>query len=487
MKEQQRKLGKRGWLGLLSFLVLVYLAIDLYLMSKDQYYLNILPLLVFLAWLGFRSIDKLLLITVFLTPFSILLDTIVPTTGFNLSLPTEPLLVLILILMMFKLIMEGGLDQRLLVHPVSIAVYFYLLWMFLTSLTSSMFLVSIKYFIARLWFVMAFYFLAAQVFIEKKNMQSYLWAYILPFTAVIIYTLYRHSQQGLVNQVAAHTAVHPFYNDHTAYGATLAFYLPFLAVFFVSGQLSGSKRLWYGLLAALFLFATVFSYSRATWLSLVLAVAFLLLLLLRIRLLTLGIVTLIAAGYLYMFRAEILMKMEQNKQTSSKEFTQHIQSITNITSDASNAERINRWKSAFRMFRERPITGWGPGTYQFKYAPFQRYREKTYISTNFGNLGSAHSEYFGPLSESGVLGIVSFLLVMILSLYTGVRVYWNIPDRNMRLLTLGVLLGMVTYFFHGWLNNFLHTDKASVPFWGFTAILVVMDICYSPGSKAMTS
>jgi hypothetical protein len=34
----------------------------------------------------------------------------------------------------------------------------------------------------------------------------------------------------------------------------------------------------------------------------------------------------------------------------------------------------------------------------------------------------------------------------------------------------------MTYFIHGVLNNYLDTDKASVPFWGFIAVLVAIDI-----------
>ncbi len=43
------------------------------------------------------------------------------------------------------------------------------------------------------------------------------------------------------------------------------------------------------------------------------------------------------------------------------------------------------------------------------------------------------------------------------------------------------LVGLLTYYIHGLLNNFLDTDKAAVPFWGFTAIIVAMDIFH--GSK----
>ena len=38
------------------------------------------------------------------------------------------------------------------------------------------------------------------------------------------------------------------------------------------------------------------------------------------------------------------------------------------------------------------------------------------------------------------------------------------------------LIGIFTYIVHGFLNNFLDTDKITAPFYGMAAILVVMDL-----------
>jgi O-antigen ligase len=185
---------------------------------------------------------------------------------------------------------------------------------------------------------------------------------------------------------------------------------------------------------------------------------------------------LIFVGSFYAFQDQILYSLEKNKQDSSANFVEHVQSIYNISSDASNLERINRWQSAFRMFGERPLVGWGPGTYQFIYAPFQRSKERTIISTNAGDMGNAHSEYIGPLSEQGVPGLLSILSLIVVILITGIRVYRNAKNKEIRLISLLSVLALVTYFIHGLLNNFLDTDKASVPFWGFFAIIVALDL-----------
>jgi O-antigen ligase len=128
------------------------------------------------------------------------------------------------------------------------------------------------------------------------------------------------------------------------------------------------------------------------------------------------------------------------------------------------------------MWKDRPFFGFGPGTYQFEYGRYQRSYEKTRISTDFGTRGSAHSEYLGPLSESGVFGLLSILLVIGTTFYTGIRVYLHSKKRSIRIFALAVLTGLSSYYLHGVLNNFLDTDKISALFWGFTAMLVAMDV-----------
>jgi O-antigen ligase len=170
------------------------------------------------------------------------------------------------------------------------------------------------------------------------------------------------------------------------------------------------------------------------------------------------------------------MSLEQNSEQSSADFSTHILSMTNISSDASNLERINRWSCAIRMFEDKPVLGYGPGTYMFQYAPYQLNKNRTIISTNSADGGNAHSEYLGPLSESGIFGLLTFLLIIGTVIYTAVHTYTRLSDSRLKSIVLAALVGLVSYYVHGFLNNFLDTDKLSVPFWGFTAIIVAIDI-----------
>jgi len=178
--------------------------------------------------------------------------------------------------------------------------------------------------------------------------------------------------------------------------------------------------------------------------------------------------------------------LSKNKTDSSENISKHIESISNVSTDASNLERINRWNCALRMFEERPVFGWGPGTYAFEYAPFQHSSEITVISTNFGNKGNAHSEYLGALSEMGVLGLFSFLVLLFFVFYRGSMLYIKLQDKELKTLLLSVMLALVSYFVHGVLNNYLDTDKASVPVWTCFAIIVAMDIYHSKNRLPFT-
>jgi O-antigen ligase len=127
------------------------------------------------------------------------------------------------------------------------------------------------------------------------------------------------------------------------------------------------------------------------------------------------------------------------------------------------------------MFDERPIVGWGPGMYQFVYAPFQRAQDKTIISTNRGDGGNAHSEFLGPLSEQGLVGMLVYIAFVLLVMFMGFRVFRGTSDYEERLVVMGLFLGIVTYFAHGFLNNFLDSDKIAVPFWVAVSYLVYRD------------
>ncbi len=461
----------------------LFLALNFYfLIRRETLLISLFPFVAAVAFTALLRMDRLLLLVTFFTPLSLPLNKLVEGLAFDMYLPTEPLLFGLLLLFLFKLVEKQSFDNALLKHPVSLALYFYLGWMLLTALTSTMPLVSLKFWLARIWFLVAFYWMGILLFRNKKNIYWFVGLYCGAFVLVIFYAWSRHLALGFHNVQAAHFVMNPFYKDHTSYGAMLAFFVPFLLGITLFPTIRKRYRFLAALALVLFAVALLLSYSRAAWLSLLVGAMGWLLIRLKIRFRPLFITALSTVALVWMFQTPILQFLERNDQESSANLSTHISSMTNVTSDASNLERLNRWSCAIRMFEERPVFGWGPGTYMFQYAPFQLTKHRTIISTNSADRGNAHSEYLGPLAESGFLGMLSFIVLVVVILYRGIHAYSRTNDKEGRLLLLSAIIGITTYLVHGFLNNFLDTDKVSVPFWAFVAIIVVHDL-YTKSEK----
>jgi O-antigen ligase len=439
----------------------------------EQWYLFLAPGALIAVWITLYRLDWAMWFVVFATPLSVNLTDL--TGGAGLSVPTEPLLVLITLLVLIKMIFFGQFQFALLKHPISIAIYIYILWMLFTSITSQLPLVSLKQVATRIWFIVPYYFVLGHLFLkDPKNINTFLWLFIVPLTIATIYTMVIHAQYGFSKKTST-WVMFPLFKEHTSYGAVLAMFYP-AALFLTFRKSSWGLRAIAAVLLITLTAATILSYTRAAWLSLVGAGAIYMVYALRLSKTVVwsaaGIVLLVA-GLNYDL---IARQFESNTQDSSDDLNEHVASVTNVSTDASNLERINRWNSAIRMFQDRPVLGHGPGTYMFLYAPYQSPYEKTIISTNAGNRGNAHSEYLGPLAESGIPGLLTFLGLIIAVIFVAVNTYARLHQPVLKGFLRVAFLGLITYYLHGFLNNFLDMDKASAPFWGFSAILAVLSI-----------
>lgn len=454
-------------------LSLLFIILNAVLIMKEFYWSLLIPIAAVVLVMYIFALDKLLLLITFLTPLAVNVRSFEANLG--VSLPTEPMLFGVLIIFVIKLVGGFPYDRKIFRHPLTLAILLNLTWILITTFTSELPWVSVKYLIARLWFVIPFYFVAAILFRKFSNSKRFIWLYTIALLIVVGYTIANHAQYGF-DEESGHWVMDPFYNDHTAYGAALAMFIPFMAAFSFDKSYSFSIRTTSMIVFFVLIFAVILSYSRAAWISLVVALGVYILVKLKIKFKWIAAVLVILVVSFFSFQHQIIEVLERNEQDSSTDLLEHVESIYNISSDASNLERINRWQAGIRMFDERPFFGWGPGTYQFLYAPFQRSKEKTIISTNAGDLGNAHSEFIGPMAEQGILGVVTIILVLVIGIYTGLKVHKNAKNKQVKMMALIAVLSLITYFIHGFLNNFLDTDKASVPVWGMFAIILALDL-----------
>lgn len=469
--------GKFYSIAVLGF-SLLFVAANAILVSRDMLYLNFLPFVLLAVLLILFSPEKVFFLLILFAPLSVPLSDFVPGLDFDFWFPTEPILVTLLVLTILKSVHDRFFDRDLLVHPIFWALLFYLFWLVITTISSEMPIVSIKYVLVRFWFITVFFYVSYILFLRSEaNFKRFFSLFLIGLSVVVLISLNKQIARGLFDKYVAHGSCNPFFTDHTSYGATLAFVIPVIMGYLALSRTLKTK-VFLSILAIFFIAALILSYTRAAWLSLIVGGMVWVLWYLRIRLRTVVFAIALSISAVLVFQEEISRWLNYNQTDSSGNLREHLHSVTNIKTDDSNVERINRWTSAIRMFRERPIFGWGPGTYMFKYAPYQASYLKTLESSNLGTKGNAHSEYLGLLAESGFLAPIGYILILMIVLYRGFMISVRSQIQKDRVLVISVLIGLITYVVHGALNNFLDMDKVAAIFWGYTAFVIAMDVKY---------
>jgi len=464
---------ERKPLILLLSVCATFIILNCWAIAHEFFLAPLLSVALLVVYIAIFRFDWLLCLMAFITPLSIPLSEFSEQL-IDISLPAEPIMLIVTFLFFARALYGIRSHPQFLKHPVTIVVYFYLFWLLITSITSTISLVSFKFLAAKIWFIVSCYFALQQFFNnDNKNILRIFNCYIAGLAIVVLVTTIKHANYGF-SEASGRWSMSPYYNDHTAYGAILAFFIPIAFGFAFLPNIKKRVRFFYFALIILFMIALYLSFSRAAWLSLFFAIGVWCILKWRIKLSWVLLAVVVFGAAFYNFSDDIFYRMSRNDQDSSTNLVEHLQSITNISTDASNVERLNRWASAGNMIKEKPITGWGPGTYQFNYAPFQQSKYKTIITTNFGDGGNAHSEYIGPFAETGIFGFLSVLALVITILYFGIKTYIDSTNIKTRIIVLSLTIALISYFIHGVLNNFLDTDKLSLPYWAAFAAIVTL-------------
>jgi putative inorganic carbon (HCO3(-)) transporter len=465
--------------------------VSLFFITDNFFVLLVLltPFVLVSLFVDYRYILYLLL---FSLPLSVNLR--IDKINLNIDFPSEPFIGLLAIV---ALIFIFSRDKKtdILTHTLSKLLFFYWLTLVISFAFSTMPMVSLKTLIISSSYLLVFYYLLSYYLINNNwNVKQPFLLYAFSLFGIVLFTVWKHSNYGFNKDYAA-TIVEPFFSDHTIYGACLSFMIPICAILYFRADKLGMsffQKSMVGFFLIFFLVGIYLSHSRATWISLVSLSIVVLILKYRISfssLMSFFAILLLIAFLNMDALMPLLVKNKNDSKDKRANLEEQVRSVTNIKNDVSNTERINRWQCAVRMVKEKPLTGFGIGTYQFNYITFQKESEMTVISVtsaknNYaqGMGGTAHSEYLLTLSENGLFSGFALLAIVLYSIYLGMKLYYKGTD-DIKYYALMIMLSLVTYFLHGVFNNFLTTDKAAFLVWGGLAVLCVLDIKYKRNEK----
>ncbi len=118
-------------------------------------------------------------------------------------------------------------------------------------------------------------------------------------------------------------------------------------------------------------------------------------------------------------------------------------------------ERMYFFQDAMKMFKERPIIGWGGGGWQEAYRAYQSY---------FYNSNQVHGHYFQVMVEAGILGILIMIGIWVSFLYAAHRLYHGTKDTT-RLLVLTITMAAVLIGLHAVIDFDLSLSALALVLW----------------------
>jgi len=433
-----------------------------------------LPALALIIYVGIVDFKQLFWLLIACLPVS---TEIVLPNGFGTDLPTEPLMIgLTGITMLFAIQRSTQLSGDYLRHPLTLLLLGHVAWILVSTLTSDLPFVSSKFFLAKIWYIIPFYFLAGYILRNQARIRYFFWAFFLSLLTTVCIIMVRHGWQGFTFN-SIHYVLSPFQRNHVNYAAMLAYFLPVL--FFARSWYQRGSTTWKLLTVSVvfFLIAVYLTYTRAAYVALFGAVAMYIVFRLRLIrwvLLAAVVSATLALGFFIRNSTYLQYAPNYDRTVTHYEFDNLLEATYKME-DISTMERVYRWVAGFNMTGQNPIFGFGPGNFVNFYERYTVTSFRTYVSDNPERSG-IHSYYLMTLVEQGIVGLLLYLLFTFAVLLAGERIYHQTRDPVEKSIVMGFLLAIVVVDAFQIINDLLETDKVGPFFFAAIAILVRQDL-----------
>ncbi|MEJ8817196.1 O-antigen ligase family protein [Lacibacter sp. H407] len=455
------------WLPALAAIACFVLGVVL-----DEKILLILPfavLAILLFTINVRYLFFALLVAVPLSTEFAVTDTL------STDLPDEPMM----------LLLSGSLVCILLIKPSLFPVelkksslFFLLLlqlsWTLVTVFFSHEVWLSVKYSLAKTWFILAFVVGSLLFLRTKKDLVLASKCLIFSMLLPVCVSLIRHAEKGFTFE-SINSTLDPFFRNHVNYSALLVCLFPILFVWhhFAVGRL----RTWILVCMGLFLAALFFAYSRGAWLCLLSGVIAWVAVKRKFLLsLIMAVIILAALSLFWLVQEDNYLKFapDFNTTTQHTNFNEHLEA-TYTLKDMSTMERFYRWIAGIKMVNKEKLKGYGPNTFTIYYKEYTVAAFKTWVSKN-EEKSSVHNYFLLIAIEQGIPGLLLLIILLFGMFAIAVKGYHVLNDQFERSLSMlcAVVLSMVVTL--NLLSDLIETDKIGSIYFLLLGLLIRVQV-----------
>ncbi len=453
-----------GGLAVLGVL-LIWLGIGL-----QAWWLLGIPVVFAILWLAAVDMRRLFFLMIACLPLSI--EQELPG-GFATDFPSEQLMWLLTLCGIGWLLRNvGAVDGRFIRHPLTLGLLVHFFWIAISVVTSQDVFVSAKYLLAKGWYIIVFYCLAAHLLRTERDFKTFFWWFLIPLLFAVLTVFVRHAAIDFSFQDVAYV-MGPFFRNHVMYACLLAIFLPF--IWYATYWYRRWSATWWMLVVSIvfLLVAINYAYTRAAYVALGAAVGIYWIMrwrLMKATLLAFGVVLAIFISFVGTSDNWLEFAPDYEKAITHTRFENLLEATTKLE-DISTMERVYRWVAASYMIKEKPVTGFGPGNFYFYYEKYTVSSFKTYVSDNPERSG-IHNYYLMTAVEQGLPGMVIFIIFSVLVMLYGERVYHRSPAGWRRRMVTASVMCFILIDLLMLMNDLVETDKIGSLFFISVAMLV---------------
>ena len=405
--------------------------------------------------------------------------------GLTMDVPSEPLMLALTACVGLGLALGvARLSWREVLHPVVLILALMLFWAFIDTFYSVDTTKSVKYLLAKVWFITPFLFGTLLVVRRPAHTWRFAACYAAGTTLAVLYVMSRHATVGF-SFARTNWALRPFFLNHVIYATILALLLPFVLLGMRQAR-ERLPRLAWGTALVVLMLGLFTSYTRASMLSVPVAGLYYLVMRFRLtRLLLLGTALVVGSTAYYFASDNTFMRYRPDYEKTifnGHNFSKHLEATYKLE-DVSGMERVYRWIAAARMISDKPLVGSGPATF---YPEYRRYTVKsfrTYVSDNPEH-STTHNYFLLQLAEQGIPGFVLFCLLLTVALLRAESLYHRARDPAVRRVVLAATLSFIIIIFHLLLNELVEVDKIGPVYFVCLALLIKAETWVAKGAAS---
>lgn len=394
----------------------------------------------------------------------------------SLDFPFEPILIILSFITILFICYTPKYFYTVLQSPLLLIISAQMVWWLINIIFSTTPLLSVKFFLAKCWYIIPFCILLPLVIQEKKHWTTLATCLCISMSIMIILAIVRHASFQF-SFIGINKSLYPFFRNHVNYSALLVCLFPTGYIFLKASAPKSKLRLGISTLLVTALFGLILAYSRGAWIALLVGIlAYWLIKKGMIRgAITFSAIAIFISIFLIVQNQRFLSFKPKHDQTYFHEKLNEHLAATVTLEDVSNGERIYRWIAGAYMVANKPITGFGTNSFYPTYKAYTLPAYETWVSNNPDH-STVHNYFLLIAIEQGLPGLCLFTLLIVYMFVYCQKVYTNSsnPFHKQLAIVSGTTLAMILFL--NFFSDLLETDKIGGIFWLICSVVISLQL-----------